>query len=223
MPSNSTGRGRYRRAIPITGRKALASEIRTGLYLASSSPRRREILKALGLEFSVQAVDVDEHRLADESAQQMVLRLAIAKAAAAKVEAGSLVIGSDTAVVLDDEVLGKPVGKDDAIATLLRLAGRQHSVLTAVALRGPGGVSTALSSTNVCFREISRDEALAYWHSGEPRDKAGAYGIQGLGGAFVTSISGSYSGVVGLPVYETAELLQAAGMNILLQRKDDDG
>lgn len=193
------------------------------LYLASSSPRRREILEALGIEFTVNAVDVDESRLAGESPRQMVLRLAAAKAAAAEVEAGGLVIGSDTAVVLDSEMLGKPNDKDDAIAMLMSLSGREHVVLTGVALRGPDGVCSAVSSTNVSFREISRDEALAYWQSGEPRDKAGAYGIQGRGGAFVSAISGSYSGVVGLPVFETAQLLKAAGIDVLLHRKDDGG
>lgn len=192
------------------------------LHLASSSPRRREILEALGLEFTVGSVDIEEALEAGESAEQMVLRLAIAKAAAAEVEATRLVVGADTAVVLDGDVLGKPLRQDDAITTLLKLSGRRHRVLTGVALAGPGGVQTALSSTDVRFREISRDEALAYWQSGEPCDKAGSYGIQGRGGAFVTAISGSYSGVVGLPVYETAELLRAAGIDILLQRKDDD-
>lgn len=216
-------RGRCRQATRITGPEALARTAKTRLHLASSSPRRREILEALGLEFSVQAVDVDESRHAHESAQEMVLRLATAKAAAADVEASCLVIGSDTAVVLDGDVLGKPADEDDAIAMLLRLSGRQHSVLTGVALRGPDGVRTALCATDVSFREISRDEALAYWQSGEPRDKAGAYGIQGRGGAFVMAIRGSYSGVVGLPVYETVQLLQAAGMDILVQRKDDGG
>ncbi|MGI9232514.1 MAG: Maf family protein [Woeseiaceae bacterium] len=193
------------------------------LHLASSSPRRREILEALGLEFSIEATDVDETRLADESAEQMVLRLATAKARAATVEATRFVIGSDTAVVLDEDVLGKPRGKDEAIAMLLKLSNRRHAVLTGVALRGPDGVQTALSTTHVLFREIRRDEAVAYWHSGEPRDKAGAYAIQGRGGAFVVAISGSYSGVVGLPVYETARLLTTVGVDILLQRKDDGG
>jgi len=192
------------------------------LHLASSSPRRREILEALGLEFSVGSVDIEEALEVGESAEQMVLRLAIAKAAAAEVESTRLVVGADTAVVLDGDVLGKPRGREDAITMLLKLSGRRHRVLTGVALDGPGGVQTALSSTDVRFREISRDEALAYWQSGEPCDKAGSYGIQGRGGAFVTAISGSYSGVVGLPVYETAELLRAAGIEILLQRKDDD-
>ncbi|MDH3576727.1 MAG: Maf family protein [Gammaproteobacteria bacterium] len=193
------------------------------LCLASSSPRRQEILKALGLEFSVKAIEVDEDRLADETPEQMVVRLATAKASAAEMEASCLVIGSDTVVVLGDEVLGKPRDRDEAVAMLLRLSGRRHFVLTGVALRGPDGVQTALSSTEVCFREISRDEARAYWHSGEPRDKAGAYGIQGLGGAFVEAIKGSYSGVVGLPVFETARLLQDAGIDVLAKQNDHDG
>ena len=193
------------------------------LHLASSSPRRREILEALGLEFTVASVDVVEALEAGESAEQMVLRLAIAKAAAAEVEATRVVIGSDTAVVLGDEILGKPTDRDDAIDMLLKLSGRRHCVLTGVAVRGPQGVQTAMSSTDVQFREISRDEVLAYWQSGEPCDKAGAYGIQGRGGVFVAAISGSYSGVMGLPVYETTQLLQDAGIDVLLQRKDDGG
>ena len=193
------------------------------LCLASSSPRRQEILKALGLEFLVKEIEVNEDRLADETPQQMVLRLAAAKARAAEVEASCLVIGSDTVVVLGDEVFGKPRNRDEAVAMLLRLSGRRHCVLTGVALRGPGGIQTALSSTDVYFREISRDEALAYWHSGEPRDKAGAYGIQGLGGAFVEAIKGSYSGVVGLPVFETARLLQDAGIDVLVKQRDHVG
>lgn len=201
----------------------MASKPAPLLHLASSSPRRREILEALGLEFTVASVDVVEVLEAGESAEQMVLRLAVAKAAAAEVEATRVVIGSDTAVVLGDEVLGKPAGRDDAIAMLLKLSGRRHCVLTGVAVRGPHGVQTALSSTEVLFREISQDEALAYWQSGEPLDKAGAYGIQGRGGVFVAAISGSYSGVMGLPVYETSQLLRAAGIDILLQRKDDGG
>ena len=185
------------------------------LLLASSSPRRREILNALRLRFSVQANEVDERALPDESVDQLVLRLAEAKSSAAVCGPDDFVIGADTAVVLDDDVLGKPIDKRDAIAMLLRLSGRSHQVVTAVALRGPHGVETALSRTRVDFREISRDEAVAYWQSGEPRDKAGAYGIQGLGGLFVSGIDGSYSGVVGLPVYETVELLANAGFDLL--------
>ena len=185
------------------------------LLLASSSPRRREILNALGLRFSVQANEVDERPLPDETPEQLALRLAKAKAGAAECGPDDFVIGADTVVVLEDDALGKPADRDDAIAMLLSLSGHSHHVLTAVALRGPDGAETALSRTRVDFREISRDEALAYWQSGEPRDKAGAYGIQGLGGLFVSSIDGSYSGVVGLPVFETAGLLAKAGFELL--------
>ncbi len=216
-------RGHCSPAIPITGLESVARTPLPLLHLASSSPRRREILTALGLDFTVKSSDVEEFRLADESPEQMVLRLATAKAVAAEVETARFVIGSDTAVVLDGEVLGKPRDRDDAVTMLLRLSGRRHSVVTGVALLGPDGVQTALSTTDVFFREVSRDEALAYWQSGEPRDKAGAYGIQGRGGVFVKSINGSYSGVVGLPVYETVRLLQNAGIDILLKRTDNDG
>jgi len=185
------------------------------LQLASTSPRRREILSALGLSFSVVHVDVDEAPLAGECPEEMVVRLAVAKAAAAPAGAGTAVIAADTAVVVDGRVLGKPEGEDDCVAMLATLAGRGHRVFTGVALRTATGTRTALSSTDVYFRDIGRDEALAYWHSGEPRDKAGGYGIQGLGGLFVERLEGSYSGVVGLPVFETAALLDEAGFRLL--------
>jgi septum formation protein len=185
------------------------------LQLASTSPRRREILSALGLSFSVVHVDVDETPLAGECPEEMVVRLAVAKAAAAPAGAGTAVIAADTAVVVDGRVLGKPEGEDDCVTMLATLAGRGHRVFTGVALRTATGTRTALSSTDVYFRDIGRDEALAYWHSGEPRDKAGGYGIQGLGGLFVERLEGSYSGVVGLPVFETAALLDEAGFRLL--------
>ena len=192
------------------------------LLLASSSPRRREILSALGLQFVVQKIAVDERMLPGETPEQMVLRLAEAKADAPATGPGDFVIGADTAVVLDGTVLGKPVDRADALDMLLRLSGRRHNVLTGVALRGPQGVRSTLSRTEVSFREISRDEALAYWHSGEPGDKAGAYGIQGLGGMFVENVAGSYSGVVGLPVFETTELLRQAGFDLWIKHHSDD-
>jgi septum formation protein len=143
----------------------------------------------------------------------MVLRLAKLKARAAQA-AGALVIGADTMVVLGDEVFGKPRDQGDALGMLGRLSGRTHQVLTGVAVWDGSDMRAALSSTDVRFREIRPDEALAYWHSGEPADKAGAYAIQGRGGAFVEAIAGSYSGVVGLPVFETLELLQDAGLRV---------
>jgi septum formation protein len=193
------------------------------LCLASTSPRRRELLAALGVKFRVVHVDVDEALLEGESPAEMVLRLAVAKAEAADIEAGSLALGADTAVVVGDEALGKPLDEADALAMLAKLSGRSHEVLTGVALRGPRGTHTALSTTDVYFREISRDEALAYWQSGEPQDKAGAYAVQGLGGVFVEHIKGSYSGVVGLPVFETAALLAEAGFDVIKQQTSDDG
>jgi septum formation protein len=185
------------------------------LHLASSSPRRREILDALGLRYSWSATDIDETPLAGEAAGRMVLRLAEAKARAAAGQPSTLILGADTAVVLDSRILGKPGSMDEAVEMLSGLSGRTHQVLTGVALLKAGVEDTALSCTEVRFREISVDEAAAYCRSGEYRGKAGAYGIQGLAGMFVESLSGSYSGVVGLPVYETAALLRAAGMDIL--------
>jgi septum formation protein len=125
------------------------------------------------------------------------------------------VLGSDTVVALGDEVFGKPLDEADCLRMLARLSGRVHDVITAVALRRDARVDLVAVTTKVHFREIGQDEARAYWQSGEPQDKAGAYGIQGLGGIFVQAIQGSYSSVVGLPVFETASLLAAAGIEIL--------
>ncbi|MDJ0699583.1 MAG: Maf family protein [Woeseiaceae bacterium] len=191
------------------------------LHLASASPRRAELLRNLGLEFTAAGVDIDETRRPGESPHDMVLRLALAKATAADSDA-DIVIGSDTAVVLGDEVFGKPVDQADGLRMLSALSGRSHEVMTAVAARSGARLTSAISVTSVQFREFGRDEALAYWQSGEPCDKAGAYGIQGLGGVFVKAIEGSYSGVVGLPVYETALLLAEAGLPILDTQVVDD-
>jgi septum formation protein len=187
------------------------------LTLASTSPRRREILATLGIEFKVIPVATDESPLDGEAPREMVLRLAIAKAEAAT--QGDLILAADTVVVLGDRMLGKPCDSDDAIEMLLALGGRSHQVMTGVALKTHTGTRAVLSTTDVQFREIGRDEAERYWQSGEPCDKAGAYGIQGLGGMFVTAIAGSYSGVMGLPVFETVELLKAAGIDVLVDQK----
>ena len=189
------------------------------LHLASSSPRRAEILRALGLDISIQGVAIDESPLDGELPLQMVLRLAQGKAAAASVDAGRLVLGADTVVVLEQKVLGKPRDEADAIDMLLSLSGRRHQVLTGVALKTSEKIHLVHSMTNVQFREIGRDEATLYWQSGEPADKAGSYGIQGLGGMFVKAISGSYSGVMGLPVFETIELLASAGIDVLEKQR----
>jgi len=185
------------------------------LHLASGSPRRAEILESLRLEFTAAGVDIDESRGLDESPQAMVRRLSHEKALAADMSAERVVIGADTAVVLGDAVFGKPESEEHAVEMLLALSGRSHEVLTGVTVVGGGRVCIANSRSEVHFRDIDPAEAADYWHSGEPRDKAGAYAIQGLGGVFVKVVRGSYSGVVGLPVYETASMLTSAGIDIL--------
>lgn len=186
------------------------------LHLASSSPRRRELLTALGLNFSYDGVDIDESALPGEAASDLVLRLATGKARTAY-DSGKYevpVLGADTLVILGDRVFGKPRSKEEALNMLASLSGTTHQVLTAVALMANGELQTAVSVTEVQFREIHPDEAEAYWQSGEPAGKAGAYAVQGLGGIFVSAINGSYSGVVGLPVFETADLLRRAGIEL---------
>ena len=192
--------------------------MRMNIHLASSSPRRHEILMAMGIKFTAAGVDIDESRYDGESASDMVVRLAMAKANAARtmVARSVPVIGSDTAVVLDNQILGKPESKDEAVEMLASLSGREHKVLTGVALDYSGEITTITSAMGVRFREIHPNEASIYWQSGEPRDKAGAYAIQGIGGIFVEYISGSYSGIVGLPVFETAKLLSNADLFISL-------
>jgi len=187
-------------------------------YLASASPRRRQLLEQLGLRFEVTAADVDERPRPGESPRDYVLRVARAKASAAADRLGGPVLpilAADTAVVLNGAILGKPRDREDAIGMLGRLSGRSHQVLSAVALWKGGAVRTALNESQVRFRGITPGEAAAYWESGEPRDKAGAYGIQGMGGMFVEHLAGSYSGVVGLPLLETTALLQEAGIGVL--------
>ena len=188
------------------------------LVLASASPRRRELLGVLGVEFSVAPADIDEAVLPGEMPEAYVRRMALTKAQAGYAAAGdAAVLGSDTAVVIGDRILGKPVDRDDAVAMLTGLSGRTHRVMSAVALLDGAGCSEALSITDVTFRELTAAEAARYWATGEPADKAGAYGIQGRGAVFVSEIRGSYSGVVGLPLYETALLLEERGFGPLLK------
>jgi septum formation protein len=181
------------------------------LYLASGSPRRRELLTQIGVPFTVVSAAIDETPLANESAVAYVERLARGKAAAGFAALGQglggCVLGADTAVVVDAKILGKPVDQADALAMLMALAAREHEVLTAVALTDGTRCEALCVSSLVRFRDIALEEATAYWRSGEPRDKAGGYAIQGLGSVFVTGLNGSYSAVVGLPVCETAQLL----------------
>ena len=184
------------------------------LVLASASPRRAELLKQLGVSFEQNPVDLDESQLAGEEAEQYVVRLAREKSAAAQraLLSDAVVLAADTSVVLDDQVLGKPEDHFDALAMLARLSGREHRVLTAVCLRRADRLEEVMTDSRVRFVNLSREDCEAYLATDEPWDKAGAYGIQGLAGAFVESIEGSYSGVVGLPLAETWQLLTAMGV-----------
>jgi septum formation protein len=188
----------------------------TPLYLASTSPRRRELLGQLGLDFHVLKVDIDESVRAGEAPAAYVLRLAREKAAAGLAQAGAgVVVAADTSVVLDGEVLGKPASEAAALAMWMRLSGRGHEVLTGVAVGDRGRLEATVVATRVRFRALREAELRAYWASGEPRDKAGGYAIQGKGAIFVTGIDGSYSNVVGLPLAETAALLETFGLPVL--------
>ena len=181
----------------------------TALYLASGSPRRRELLALLNVPFEVLKTEVEEQRHPEESAQEYVRRLALEKAqAGVKVAPQDLpVLGADTIVVLNGQVLEKPRDKADAQRILSALSGQQHQVITAVSLADRQDVLSAMVVTDVTFRLLSQLEISDYIATGEPMDKAGAYGIQGKGGCFVRTITGSYHAVVGLPLVETHELL----------------
>jgi septum formation protein len=188
------------------------------IWLASASPRRSSLLKQIGIAHRVQAVDLDEAAQEGETPAYYVTRLARAKAQALwsrlSAEQRLPVLGSDTTVALGNEVLGKPRDRDDAVQMLSRLAGRTHQVYTAVALQHAHGCEARLSVSDVTVKPLSEQEILAYWTSGEPADKAGAYGIQGLAALFIERIAGSYSGIVGLPLYETGELLRMIGITL---------
>lgn len=187
------------------------------MILASASPRRAALLKQLGLRFEVSPQSLDESRRPGEKAGDFVQRLATEKAQAGWRGSERMlpVLGADTVVCVDDRCLGKPADRDHGIAMLQLLSGREHEVLTAVAIVQDAHEETVLSRSRVRFREVGEDEAAAYWASGEPADKAGGYAIQGLGAVFVSTIQGSYSGVVGLPLSETAALLRGFGIDVL--------
>lgn len=191
------------------------------LYLASGSPRRRELLTQIGVTFEKISAPVDETPLPEELAHDYVLRLARAKAEAGWLAARQQglplrpVLGADTTVALDDHLLGKPDDDAHATAMLRLLSGTTHEVLTAVALRHTEGIETALSLSKVRFAELTEAQIAAYIASGEPHDKAGSYGIQGLGGLFVEHLDGSFTGVMGLPLHETAVLLARQKLGFL--------
>jgi septum formation protein len=193
------------------------------IYLASASPRRSALLTQIGIEHRVAPVDIDERLLPAETPAQYVVRLAIAKAETLWSRLSDNerhpVLGSDTTVALGDDVLGKPADQRDAADMLQRLSGRTHQVYTAVAIRHAGGCDSRLSVSDVAIRELSEAEIRDYWHTGEPADKAGGYAIQGLAALFIERIAGSYSGIVGLPLYETGELLNMISPTAMPERR----
>ena len=188
--------------------------ISSTLVLASSSPRRAELLRAAGFDFVIRSADVDESVRAGEAPRDYVRRLAVDKARAVTRGSGEVVIAADTTVVVDDEMLGKPVDEADAIRMLRRLAGRSHEVLTGVCVLSGDELDARVAATKVEFLPLDGDEIAWYVATGEPMDKAGAYGIQGRCSRFISRVNGSYSNVVGLPlavVYDMLKRLQASG------------
>jgi nucleoside triphosphate pyrophosphatase len=192
----------------------------TNLYLASQSPRRGELLSQIGVQYQRLSVDVEECQGCGELPSEYVQRLAVDKSAAGwrELQRASLpiapVMGADTIVVLDGQVLEKPSNEAEAVAMLARLSGRVHQVFTAVALTSTGAQEVVVCSTEVTFTRISESQARDYWQTREPKDKAGGYGIQGAGAVFVENLAGSYSGVVGLPLFETQQLLNQFDVSV---------
>jgi septum formation protein len=181
--------------------------------LASVSPRRRELLAQIGVPCKVVGAHIDETAHPGEAPRDYVMRMARQKALTVHDRGEALpVLAADTTVVLDDVIYGKPCDRADGIAMLLRLSGRTHEVLTAVAVAAAREVTVRLSVSSVRFRPLTLQECSAYWETGEPCDKAGGYAVQGAAAVFIEALSGSYSGVMGLPLFETAELLRAAGV-----------
>lgn len=190
------------------------------MYLASASPRRQQLLHQIGISQQVVRQDIDETVRQDESPEAFVLRMALEKAQAglAHVQAEGVVLapvlGADTCIVLDGEIIGKARDRSDGLRILQRLAGRSHQVLTGVALVTGDTVQQVLSRSVVVFGPLSKKEIEAYWDSGEPADKAGAYAIQGKAAAFIERIEGSYTGIVGLPLFEVVNMIKKTGAGL---------
>ena len=204
------------------------------IYLASRSPRRAELLRQIGVDFVVHDVDIDESRLPAEAAGEYVCRMATTKAriAAAQIadermvdelraagqmagrQESCVVLAADTTIALDGDIIGKPADRDQCRCILQRLSARQHQVLTAVALETAGDVALRLTRNRVSFRSLSTAEIENYCATAEPMDKAGAYAIQGKAALFIDHLEGSYSAVMGLPLFETAELLRNADIEL---------
>lgn len=190
------------------------------LVLASASPRRQALLQQIGIDPIVHPVDIDETPQLDESVTDLVVRLAKEKAQQGVVETKSVypVLGSDTVGLLNDKVLLKPRDFADAERMLLDMSDQWHEIHTSVALIYHSEARISTSVSRVKLRAISRSEIASYWQSGEPQDKAGAYAIQGLAAVFIERIEGSYSGIMGLPIFETSQLLQQAGLSALINQ-----
>lgn len=193
--------------------------IQEAIVLASGSPRRRQLLEQIGVSYRVHAVSIDERRTGGEAPEDFARRLALAKASEAWSDltgaGGSLILGADTAVVLGDVIYGKPQDAREAAVILDSLSGKTHEVITAVAGVQEGERMLRTSVSRVAFRDLGREEIDAYVATGESIGKAGAYAIQGLAAVLIERIEGSYSGVMGLPLYETADLLRAFGYDVL--------
>ncbi len=184
------------------------------LVLASASPRRKALLAQLGVAFEVVSADIDETVLENENARDYVGRLALEKCQKVfdGLPSGHVVIGSDTSVVIDQQILGKPENEEDAVSMLMQLSGRWHQVMTAVAIKDAHKTRQIVVTADVEFCTLTEQDCLKYWNTKEPQDKAGSYAIQGIGARFVKQIKGSNSAIVGLPVSEVADLLDEFGV-----------
>ena len=195
--------------------ESIQQEKKPVLRLASASPRRCQLLDLIGVPHLITPADIDETPHASERPDEYVMRLAREKAEAIWALHQDLpVLAADTTVVVNQEILGKPESEADAAAMLGKLSGREHLVHTGVALRTGPSVKVGISTTQVWFESLTPAQIHAYWASGEPQGKAGAYAIQGLGAVFVSNIAGSYTGVMGLPLFETAQMLRHAGIPV---------
>ncbi len=186
------------------------------LILASASPRRSELLNQLGINHTIQVAAVDETPLPNEAPTDYVIRVAHAKSLAVWQQLtanNAVVLAADTSVVINNTIMGKPENLEHAISMLEQLSASTHQVYSAVSVRGQS-TQQVLSVSDVTFRAISTQEIIQYWHTGEPADKAGAYAVQGLASIFIQSITGSYSGIMGLPLFETAQILANEGIKI---------
>ncbi len=187
------------------------------IYLASASPRRRELLAQIGVAFRVRPAEIPEIRNQGEAVADFVQRMALAKANTVRQALNAdeyAVLAADTVVVVDEEMLGKPADRAEGLAMLEQLSGRDHKVLSAVALVRGDRSDVALDISRVWFRDLQATEIQAYWQTGEPADKAGAYAVQGTGAVFIERLEGSFSGVMGLPLFHTARLLASFGVDI---------